>query len=323
MRRRGIGASDIAELLGISPYEGASPVRLYAEKTGLLDDGPDEETLEQRVGHALEGPLVALYCEVTGEVARTSGDFVESCAREDLPWARCNLDGRVVDKPIGLEIKVVGIGMAREWDLDADDGIPHYVRVQCVWQMYVADLEAVHVIALVAGASGFRVFYIQRDRELEAAVLEAAGRFWSGVMSRTMPTLDASAACKALLEKLYPSPPEDVELEAPEELVAVGDRRVRMFDLEGKAKEAKEVANNVIREAMGQAGATVMRAPTWKAIYRTDKNGARTLKVTPQGDAKKPRMAKRKLDAKSPPLPEGAFDTAQHGDELAVLEDAF
>lgn len=316
-RRLGLGASDIPELLGLSPYEGASPVRLFAEKAALLDAGPDEETIEQRVGHALEGALVRLYCDQTGEEGRTSGELVESVVHPSLPWARCNLDGRVVHKPIGLEIKVVGIGMAADWDVDSDDGIPDYVRVQVAWQMFVADLAEVHVIALIGGTT-FRVFYVKRDLELEAIIVEAARQFWSSVQARVCPPLDASAAAKALVEKLYPPPPVDVEVDAPELLVAVGDRRVRMADLENKAKEAKEIANNEIREAMGKAGATVMHAPTWKAIWRPDKNGARSLLVKPQGDAKKPRMMKRKANAKSPPLPEDAFERAEAG-----VEDAF
>ncbi len=144
--------------------------------------------------------------------------------------------------------------------------------------------------------------------------LVAEGKL-KAVVDRVMPPIDASAACRALLERLYPSPPEDVELEAPSELVEVGDRRVRMFDLEGRAKEAKEIANNVIRESMGKAGATVMRAPNWKAIYRVDKNGSRTLKVTPQGDAKKPRSAKRKADVRSLAPPADAFELADTGND--------
>src|SRR4051812_17150079 len=127
-RRLGLGASDIAEMLGISPYQGASPVRLFAEKAGIIDLAPEEEeSIEKRVGHAVEPALVKLYQEESGYEVETLGEHVETVIHPRLSWARCNLDGRIRDKRIALEIKNVGIGMHADWDLLADDGIPHYV----------------------------------------------------------------------------------------------------------------------------------------------------------------------------------------------------
>lgn len=304
-RRDGIGSSDVAELLDISPYEGASPVRLFAEKIGIIPRDDEEETVEQRVGHALEGALVLLYESESGFKVETKGPTVETVRHPDHPWRVANLDARIVGKRASLEIKVVGIGMAADWDLEVDDGIPHYVRVQVAWQMHVADLDEVHVVALIGGTS-FRVFYIVRDRELEALIVEEACAFRALVEARKAPPLDASSSSKAYLERLYPTPPADVELELDEEkdaeLIAVGVRRVRAAAAEKRAKEAKEIANNVLREGFGQRGATVLWCPLWRASWRADKNGSRTLLIKGRGELEEERVRKPKANAKRPPV---------------------
>ena len=305
-RKLGIGSSDVAELLGISPYEGASPVRLFAEKTGIITDDDDEETIEQEVGHALEGALRSLYEIKSGERVLSSGEYVESVKHPDHPWRVANLDGRIEGKRAALEIKAVGIGMAADWDLDSDDGIPNYVHVQVAWQMHVADLDEVHVVALVGGPSGFRVFYVKRDLELEALIVAAASAFWENVAARHVPPLDASAACKAYLEKIHPTPPADIELALDEEkdaeLVAAGVRRVKAALLEKRANEAKEIANNELRDGMGTRGVTVAWCSLWRATWRPDKNGRRNLLVTGRGELEEVRVRKPKADASRPPV---------------------
>lgn len=302
-RRLGIGSSDVAELLGISPYEGASPVRLFAEKTGLLpNDDEDEETIEQRVGHALEGALVKLYESESGFRVHVSGEFVESVSHPEHEWRRANLDGRVDGKRAALEIKVVGIGMASDWDKDADDGIPHYVRVQVAWQMHVADLDEVHVVALIGG-TGFRVFYVLRDFELEAMLVREAETFWINTSKMIAPPLDATSSCKAYLESLYPSPAKDVEVEIVDELeIGVGERRLRAENARSRADEAKELASNELREVMGKHGATVAWCSSWRATWRTAKNGVRSLRIEGRGELKEPKSRGPKANSKRPPV---------------------
>lgn len=289
-RKLGIGASDVAELLGISPYQGASPLRLWAEKRGLLDDVPDEESIEMRVGHAIEPALVMLYQEESGWEAKLSGEYVESVARHDVEWMRCNLDGRVVGQAIGLEVKHVGFGMHDEWDLLSDDGIPHYVRVQCVWQMMVAGLEQVHVIALVCGR--FRVFYVHRDAGIESLLYNHANAFWQLVVTGEQPPLDASDAARELLNRLYPSPPSPIRVEVDDEVERLMAARIAASDAESRMAERKEILNNQIREWLGKRGASDVVGVLAKASWRTNKASVRTLRVDPRGAAKKPRMPK-------------------------------
>lgn len=300
-RRQGLGASDIAEMLGISPYEHASPIRLFAEKSGLVaDDDEEEESIEKRVGHAVEPALVKLYEEESKYEVETLGQYVESVTHPEHSWVRCNLDGRVKHKRVALEIKHVGIGMHSDWDLLADDGIPHYVRVQNIWQCLAADLDEVHNVTMIAGR--FRIYYVNRDRELEGALFEAADAFWKNVQAKRMPPLDGSAAARELLEKLYPSPAKPIEIEASPELRDLMLARIKAAESESLMKQRKEILNNQIREALGQAGATdaIARDEARRVVavaqWRQQKNGVRPLRVDAKGEAKAVRAPIRTVE---------------------------
>ena len=277
-RRQGLGSSDIPELLGLAPWENASPLRLFAEKRGMLPDDGNDESLEQRVGHALEPALIQLYESESGfrVVPQT-----ETVVHRVHPWARATIDGRIVDKSAALEIKVVGIGMARGWDLRADDGIPHYVRSQVAWQMAVEELDEVHVAALVLGTQ-FRVFYVQRDHELEAAIWKQAAAFWDRVQNNQPPDLDATDTTKKYLAAKYPAAPPDVSVEATGDIVGVGVRRAGQAESARAAEDDKVLCDARIMQAMGEAGASEMWCKEWRATWRQAKSGKRTYRFTPR-----------------------------------------
>jgi putative phage-type endonuclease len=280
-RKHGIGSSEVAELLGISPYADASPVRLFAEKKGLFDaldeedEEDEEESIQQKVGHALEPALIALYRDETKREVIPQKETIFSKVH---PWAFATIDGRIKDLRAALEIKVVGIGMLRGWDAFSDDGIPHYVRTQVAWQMMVEDLDEVHVAALLGGTT-FRVFYVKRDRELEALLVESARAFWLDVQNDRAPALDATKATREYLEARHPMPEEVVEIVLDESnpddasIIAIGTMRADAAKRESEAAKDKGRGDHALLAAMGSRGCTKLYAPgAWTALrYRTKK----------------------------------------------------
>lgn len=278
-RKKGIGSSDIAEVLGIAPWEGASPVRLYAEKRGMFDsDEDDEPSEEQEIGHLLEPVLIKLYEEKSKNTVLPGG----SVPHYIHPWAFASLDGKIMGVSAALEIKIVGIGMARHWDLLSDDGIPHYARVQVAWQMGCAALDNVHVTALITGTR-HRVFYVKRDLQLEEMIFAAGADFWSRVARGEPPPLDASDGCREYLEKTYPAPPEPKIGAADEEIDAIGIERILAAAREKNAETTKKMLDAKLMGFMGEHGLTVLKAKTWRATWsQARKEGQkRRFVVTP------------------------------------------
>src|SRR5262245_35499897 len=124
-RRDGIGASDIAALMGISPW--ASPWSVWADKSGLLPPEPENEYMA--AGRWLEAAIAPWFTDITG--LHVTGEQMW-CTHPGKPWARCTPDGFIVEKAeneyeterawsyalehalAAFEVKVTGPG--RRWD---------------------------------------------------------------------------------------------------------------------------------------------------------------------------------------------------------------
>ncbi|MEM9611252.1 MAG: YqaJ viral recombinase family protein, partial [Actinomycetota bacterium] len=144
-RRAGIGASDVAGILGISPF--ASPYSVWASKVHSVDA---EETEPMRWGHLLEDAIADEFAVRTGLHVSHAQEWAQ---HPDRSWARCTLDRKVFDDvggtdPLGeLEIKTTS---ARAWETFGDE-LPEYYLAQVMWQLFVTGLERAWVATLVGG----------------------------------------------------------------------------------------------------------------------------------------------------------------------------
>ena len=89
-RRSGIGASEAAAVLGLSPWK--TPLALYAEKIGAVaakDLAAESEAVEW--GKRLEEPIAQAYAEKTGRKVVNLGEFAIQ-RHKDLAFLMCTLD---------------------------------------------------------------------------------------------------------------------------------------------------------------------------------------------------------------------------------------
>ena len=123
-RRKGLGGSDIAAVLGISPYKSAYEV--YEEKVnGYCKDLSNNEKVQS--GIFLEDGIAKWYENVKGV-----GTFKPTTIRthKDLPFLLANPDRLVAGKKIGVEIKNVGERSKHLWGEDGSQVVPDYYFLQ-------------------------------------------------------------------------------------------------------------------------------------------------------------------------------------------------
>lgn len=180
LRKQGLGASEVAAVLGLDPHRTALDV--YLEKTGqVLPFAGNQFT---KWGNRLEDDIIEEYQErhPTWTVL-PSGTVVGP-----EPWMLATPDRRVVMGPLsgpdvtashdrGLECKNRGQYDRESWGEQGSDEVPHAVAVQCHWGMLVTGLEAWDV-AVLLGGNDYREYTLQRDAGIEAALVEQARRFW-------------------------------------------------------------------------------------------------------------------------------------------------
>ncbi|KVH31368.1 YqaJ viral recombinase family protein [Burkholderia cepacia] len=200
VRKSGIGGSDAAAAVGLSPYQ--SMLELWLVKTGrdasLLKPDPDDTTEPVYWGTLLEPIVAASYTKQTGNRVRRVNAVLQ---HPTIPWMLANVDREVVgNREVQLlECKTAGEFGARLWR----DGVPEYVQIQAQHQLAVTGRQAADVAVLLCGQK-LDVHRIERDDALISRLIELEGVFWRYVETDTPPPADGSESADRALRCLYP-----------------------------------------------------------------------------------------------------------------------
>jgi putative phage-type endonuclease len=266
-RMQGIGASEIALVLGEAPAAWGSALTLYAQKIGKYErDLSGVEAVYW--GQKLEGEIISAYAERTGRGTRRESLLLRST---EHPWALCTLDGRTWeaandDAAWPFEVKNVSGFKADEWV----DGPPEYYRLQIQQQMLVTGEERSTIAALVGGQRVIGAD-VPRDEATIRRIIYHGSRFWERVQKRDVPAPDGSEGSRRALQALYPEGQGTVVL--PYSAIEAADELERVkADLRALEKRKDEIENGV-RAAIGDAELGVMtdgRSFSWKSQSRKE-----------------------------------------------------
>ncbi len=170
-RKKGIGGSEVAAILGISKYK--TPLALWLEKTGQVEPKDLSDVQAVEWGDRLEEVVGAKYAELHPErkVKRVNA-VAQSITR---PWAQASLDYEVKDGDRHgiLEIKTAGLRVANDWK----DGVPLYYLTQVTHYMSVLNRDFADVAVLIGGQE-YREYRIERDEDDIKTVNDAVDSFW-------------------------------------------------------------------------------------------------------------------------------------------------
>jgi putative phage-type endonuclease len=273
----GMGSTDIVEVCGLAPWEGAGPWRVYNLKTGVTK--PEPPTEEQAWGHIQERVIATWYVDHVGPFEVPPGPHYIEPAR--VLWA--SLDGITPDRCV--EIKNVGGFMCKHWDVTDPDGIPHYVRAQVTFGMLAADRQECHVVASLAGRPP-EMWTVRYDPELAAMLYDRGLTFWRSVVERTPPPLDASDECREYLRHKYPKDERRMlvpDLETAMRLDRIGRSRCAYSERLKETQEAIKEADTSLLAAIGDHAG--YEGDGFKMTWKADKNGKRRSRFTVKGDS--------------------------------------
>lgn len=244
LRTTGIGASEIAAVVGLSPFESA--FSLWHRKRGNLA-GPDPSDERFYWGHALE-PLVAdKFAAIHPEFSvGTAGTY----AGQGRRWQLANVDRVLRDRSGALsllEIKTTRYG--DNWGPDGSDRIPLHVRCQVMQQMDVFEVPFAFVAVLIGG-NEYREYVIDYDVDDALALREAGAAFWESLQVGDEPPIDASFETYAAVRELHPD--IDPDLDVPVDPALYGRYVTTKADADS-ATAAHRQAKSELLTAMGNA----------------------------------------------------------------------
>lgn len=204
VRKLGLGGSDMAAVLGLSPWR--SPIDVWLDKTS--DTVEEKESEPMYWGNVLEEVVAQEFAKRSGYKVRNNNFTLQS---EQYPYLLANIDREIVGLDAGLECKTANAFKANEWD---GDNVPDAYYIQCQHYMAVTGKASWWIAALIGGNT-FVYKEIKRNDEVIQAIIDTGAEFWELVESKTMPAPDDTKQCENALKKLYQkSNGQSVELPA-------------------------------------------------------------------------------------------------------------
>ncbi len=292
-RRTGIGGSDIAALLGLSPYK--TQVELWLDKTGRAPDiEPDADQVERmHWGNVLEDVIARHAAALRGVKIQRINTVLRHPA---YPAALANIDraivtegsrarwddsaGRVLGADRVLEVKTAHAlaQQSADWGEPGTDEVPQHYWLQCQWYLAITGLPFAD-LAVLFGGQKFCEYTIPADKGLQDDLLAQAQGWWQRHVVEDMPpdpTTEADAralwrAHKAGAEKIV-----DVDVaQAVAELRQI-KAQIGNENTEGTLEYRMQKLRDVICAAFGEAEVIThagRKLATWKAnkpSHKTD-----------------------------------------------------
>ena len=217
-RKKGIGGSDVAAVLGLSPWR--TPLDVFNDKTAeTVDEKPQSDAAH--FGTILEDVVAEEFSRRTGfKVMRFNKTLSQNPGAHagGVGWARANLDRVIVNPAIAktvrftseashgiqtkcfsrglwlttdsiLECKTASAYASDQWgpsqeaeikagEIVTEHKIPIYYETQVQWYLGLTGAKVCYVAVLIGG-NDFRIYAVKPDRELFEALCEKCWAFWS------------------------------------------------------------------------------------------------------------------------------------------------
>ena len=176
-RKKGIGGSDIAAIMGFSFFRTA--LEVFLEKTAIGDDeGNYNDSQPMQRGRRLEKYILEEYAERNEEELEINVPVIRS---KEYPFLIGHIDAKVKDKNIIVEAKSVA-GFPSIWN----DEIPIGYRTQVAHYASIMDADRVDV-AVLFDRWNFACYTYWRNKGLEAKIKKAAIDFWNNHIIPNIP----------------------------------------------------------------------------------------------------------------------------------------
>ena len=162
-RLKGIGASEAASILGLSPYK--SNIELWKEKTGRTKAIDISDKPYVQYGINAEEHLRALFALDFPQYEVAYDQFGMISNNKDLPFAFSTLDGELTNRKNDqkgiLEIKTTEILRSGQWD-EWRDKIPDHYFCQIIHQLLATEYDFAILKA--------QIKYTDRNGDKQAAI---------------------------------------------------------------------------------------------------------------------------------------------------------
>ena len=243
-RKKGIGGSDVACVLGLNKYKSA--FALYNEKKSEELDDYDNEAM--RIGRDLEDYVASRFTEKSGIKVRNENAIL---INEDFPFIRANVYRLCVGVKAGLECKTASTWNAKSF---GKGEFPVNYYTQCVAYMAVTGLPDWYLAVLVMGKE-FKIYRLTRDENCDCpewcecavyvgddeieALVSACRSFWCEHIEKNVPpAVFNSNDDEAITEACNPDSEQEIDMTGYlDKLATLTDLKRQIDELTAQKKQ--------------------------------------------------------------------------------------
>ncbi len=269
LRRSGVGASEVASVLGLSRWHGPAEVwaakvlghrgeTSYAAELGIALEGPVADAWARRAGRlvlpvlTLRHPDYSLALATPDRAVREPGAGMPAGlvvrTREELH------DGY---EPRILQVKTTGWRSVGDWGEEGPDQIPVDYLCQAHWEGTVAGVERV-TFAVDVDRQELREYDVVVSAAVFGQMYEAASRWWRDyVVTQRLPPPDGSEGYSDVLSVLHPREVLPVRETVEPRLLELLRELARLRATVAGSKARAEVVAQAIRLALGDSAGAV------------------------------------------------------------------
>lgn len=275
-REQGIGGSDVAAILGVSPFRTAFDV--WAEKVGDPSYVPQDETPQMRFGSLMEPVLAQVYVDDhPGSVVIRKGGAHSEPIWHPNHVNYAHIDGVVLGDPPAISGTDQGIWEGktawddRDWRGPNGELIPpmHY-EAQVRSYLAITGEPWCDITVFFRQTAEFEHCRIESNPDVDAGLMAISSDFWRDhVETRVPPPIDGSEGAHAYLMHRFPTQTREEVLTADPDTDALGRTlAIVQAEIAGSEKHEAEL-KNAIRERMGEYGK--ITGTGWSATCRRAK----------------------------------------------------
>ena len=193
-RKKGIGGSDAASVLGLNPYK--SYVSVYMDKIYEDKESLKETSYNMKLGNKLKNFVANEFTSITGKKVRSINGILKN---EKYPYALGNIDKSVVGEKTFLECKVTNSYSKKLWKKE----IPIHYQIQCYHYMAISGASHCYVAALI-GNEDFVIHKLERNEEFIYKIMELEKIFWEKyILDNNIPMPDGSDDYSKMIKDMY------------------------------------------------------------------------------------------------------------------------
>lgn len=242
IRAGGIGGSEIAAVMGLSPW--TSKFSLWHQKKGTIQAENIDDQPHIEWGHRLEDVVARKFAETHPDYRLRTGGTWRNRAR---PWQIANPDRLLTGGGL-LEVKTSNANAAWEWGEHLTDTIPVHYRCQVMWYMDTLGLDSAWLAVLIGGNDyrEYRVLYHEADA---LAMRAAAEEFVVSLDLDERPDIDDSDSTYQTVRQLHP----EIDGSQVEIAASLAVDYLGACETYANAKADKQAASARLLDAMGAA----------------------------------------------------------------------